>query len=387
MQNFLTGFFGIDISKWQGVIDFVKVKAAGVQAIIMRAGGYGDYNDPCYEDYYTAAKAQGFKLGAYYYFDPTVDTMAQAKHFVQLLQNKTWDIKPVCDIEEGGGVFSRDTLSSKVDEFLSYVEQATGMPGMVYCNTNYARNFLDSRLAKYSLWVAHYFFLPIADSTSPGSNGIWSKWAGWQYSDQVRLDGITQNSVDTNRFTDDIFLAGTTKPEGGNNKPSTPTQPHAYTKNPDGTYTVKAGDTLGEIANHFGLSVTVLAGLNGISNPNIIRVGQVLKLSAPANSAKTYTVQNGDTLSGIASKYNTTVNALCSINNIDNPNLIYVGQVLKIGEGTSASATPAIYHTVAYGEYLGLIASKYNTTVHDICSLNGIANPDLIYQGQKLRVK
>lgn len=162
-------------------------------------------------------------------------------------------------------------------------------------------------------------------------------------------------------------------------------------KNANGTYTVKSGDTLGEIAADFGVNYLDLAKWNNISNPNIISVGQVLKFSSGSTSdstqsSTTYTVKNGDTLSGIASKYNTTVQALCSLNNISNANLIYVGQVLKINGAVEQTST-AVYHTVSHGEYLGLIASRYGVTVQSICSLNGISNPDLIYAGQKIRVK
>ena len=75
---------------------------------------------------------------------------------------------------------------------------------------------------------------------------------------------------------------------------------------------------------------------------------------------------------------------LASINGIDNPNTIYVGQVLKIDGNVNNDLT---YHTVASGEYLGLIANKYGVTVSQICSLNNISNPDVIYVGQNLRIR
>lgn len=98
------------------------------------------------------------------------------------------------------------------------------------------------------------------------------------------------------------------------------------------TYTVKSGDTLSEIGQKLGVDWKEIASLNGISAPYTIYPGQVLKISG-GNSAPakvTYTVKSGDTLSGIASKYGTTVNAIASANGISNPNLIYAGQVLTI---------------------------------------------------------
>lgn len=99
------------------------------------------------------------------------------------------------------------------------------------------------------------------------------------------------------------------------------------------TYTVQSGDTLSGIAAAYGTTWQHLAELNGLADPNTIYPGQVLVVdgSAPAPAAQTYTVQSGDTLSGIASAYGTSWQRLADINGIADPNLIYPGQVLTIG--------------------------------------------------------
>ena len=103
------------------------------------------------------------------------------------------------------------------------------------------------------------------------------------------------------------------------------------------TYTVVPGDTLSGIAARYGTSYQYLAVLNGIADPNRIYPGQVLRLTgsapaapAPTPSEQTYTVVSGDTLSGIASRYGTSYQHLAAVNGISNPNLIRVGQVIKI---------------------------------------------------------
>ena len=156
-------------------------------------------------------------------------------------------------------------------------------------------------------------------------------------------------------------------------------------KNADGTYTVKAGDTLGSIADEFGYNYEDLAKWSNISDANCISVGQIIRFSAPVtatNNTNTYTVVAGDNLSSIAAKFNTTVSSICYLNNISNPNLIYAGQVLKINETVSS-----ISYTVVPGDNLSAIASKFNTTVSNLCSLNNINNPNLIYVGQVLKIK
>jgi peptidoglycan endopeptidase LytE len=92
---------------------------------------------------------------------------------------------------------------------------------------------------------------------------------------------------------------------------------------------VKKGDTLRKIAEKFGTTVDALLKLNpAITNPNLIYVGQAIKIPSGASS---HVVQKGDTLRIIAGKYGTTVDALLKLNpEIKNPNLIYVGQIIKV---------------------------------------------------------
>ena len=96
------------------------------------------------------------------------------------------------------------------------------------------------------------------------------------------------------------------------------------------TYTVKSGDTLSEIGASLGVDWKSIASANGISSPYTIYVGQVLTIPTSSSSSITYTVVSGDTLSAIASKYGTTVSKIASDNGITNTNLIYVGQTLVI---------------------------------------------------------
>ncbi|MCU2160928.1 LysM peptidoglycan-binding domain-containing protein [Enterococcus faecium] len=95
------------------------------------------------------------------------------------------------------------------------------------------------------------------------------------------------------------------------------------------THVVQYGETLSSIATKYGTTYQALASLNGLSNPNMIYAGQVLKTNGTANVTRTYTVRSGDNLSSIASKLGTTYQALAQRNGLSNPNLIYPGQVLS----------------------------------------------------------
>lgn len=112
----------------------------------------------------------------------------------------------------------------------------------------------------------------------------------------------------------------------------------------------------------------------------------VVNPSEPAQTETIYTVQSGDTLSGIASKYGTTYQVLAVYNGIVNPNLIYPGQKIKIPGGSGAKPPAEKTYTVQSGDTLSGIAAKYGTTYQKLASYNGIANPNLIYPGQVIKI-
>ena len=159
-------------------------------------------------------------------------------------------------------------------------------------------------------------------------------------------------------------------------------------------YTVRWGDTLYSIARSHGTTVQAIAQANGISNTSLIRVGQVLCIPSgptpPPPSDSYYTVQWGDTLYSIARRYGTTVQAIAQANQIYNPSLIHVGQVLHIpGWGpppSPPSPPPATYYTVQRGDNLYRIARRFGTSVWAIVVANNISNPSLIYPGQVLLI-
>ncbi len=150
------------------------------------------------------------------------------------------------------------------------------------------------------------------------------------------------------------------------------------------TYVVNKGDTLWSIARKYNTTVEDIKRLNDLTS-NIISIGQVLKIPSDSyiqsddNSYITYMVRYGDTLWKIAQIYNTTVEEIMRLNNMDS-SFLSVGQLLKIPVNKTTST-----YTVKYGDTLWSIARKYNTTVEDIKRLNDLTS-DIISIGQVLRV-
>ena len=145
-------------------------------------------------------------------------------------------------------------------------------------------------------------------------------------------------------------------------------------------YTVKAGDSLYAIANKYGMSVDELKDLNNLTS-NLLTIGQRLRIKKginEENTGETYTVVKGDNLYQIALKFDTTVDALKTLNGLNN-NVLSIGQVLKI----PSSDNNEIIYTVVAGDNLYQIARRFGTTVTAIMNRNNLAT-NVLSIGQKL---
>ncbi len=160
-----------------------------------------------------------------------------------------------------------------------------------------------------------------------------------------------------------------------------------------GTYVVRSGETLSQIAARNGTTVRALVEANGIANPDLIVAGQQLTVTGAGSSggatSSTYVVESGDTLARIAAKFHTTVSALASANDISNPNVIVIGTALTVpatggGGSTGSSSAPSNgpqlvgqRHTVRSGETISGIASHYGLSQSDLIRWNGLVDGKL----------
>ncbi len=362
---------GIDVSEWQGDIDFEAVKESGVEVVYIRSSEGFDYVDQQFEANAKKANEAGLKVGFYHYVTAmsVEEAKNQASFFVSLVEDYSYDCRLAMDFESFG-LLNNEEINEVGLAFIQEVEALSGKEVVVYSDSYNAINIWNDEIASYPLWVADY------GGSEPQDNGKWSNWVGFQYSDAGEVNGIETNSVDLDYFTDGIFLSSVEV-----SKPEIPSQPQTTFD-----YVVKAGDTLWAIANKYGTTVSELVKLNDISNPNVIYVGEVLQMPGESSGVETteYTVKAGDTLWAIANKYGTTVSELVKLNDISNPSVIYVGEVLQMpGESSGVEATE---YTVKAGDTLWGIANKYGTTVSELVKLNDISNPNVIYVGEVLQI-
>lgn len=158
------------------------------------------------------------------------------------------------------------------------------------------------------------------------------------------------------------------------------------------TYVVQPGDTLSGIARRFDLTVArILAANPQISNPDLIFAGQEINIptAAPPPTQRTYLIQRGDTLYTIARRFGVTLAQLIAANpQITNPNVLFIGQVINIpAAGPPPPPTGAAFYTVQPGDTLSGIARRFGATVEVLLRLNpAVTDPNLIYPGQTLLV-
>ena len=166
-----SAIFGIDVSEWQGTIDWAKAKAGGIKFAILRAG-ISSRADKCFTTNYAACENAGIPVGSYWYCTATTvaDAKAQAKQFLQVISGKKFAYPVYMDLEEPAQfALGKAKCSELVDAFLTVLEQARYFAGL-YCSTSYLQQYLtDSIRSRYAIWVAQYY----TSCTYDGDYGIW----------------------------------------------------------------------------------------------------------------------------------------------------------------------------------------------------------------------
>ena len=370
-----------DVSRWQGDINFDQLKTA-VSAVVIKATGSdgGLYTDSKFARNRDEARRVGLPRW-FYHYKGSGSAREQAEYFVHAIGG----------LQPGEGLVLDDENEGKVNqgfvcEFADTVKELTGINIVVYSNqARFQGDLSEIKKRDIGAWSAKYGNNTGSPEGSPATASNLSVIM-WQYTSVGRVAGIA-GSVDLNTFFGDAAAFQKYGAKGNVPAPSTPAP--APTAPGNGTYTVQKGDTLSGIAAKLGTTVGALATNNGIANPNLIFPGQVLRVyggqtnaAAPQNG-RTYTVVKNDTLSAIGAKTGLDWRTIANLNGIKTPYTIYPGQVLKLG--SSASITTATYQVVS-GDTLSGIGAKTGKNWQAIATHNGIGAPYTIYPGQVLKL-
>jgi len=189
---------GIDVSYYQGKIDWKKVKAMEEDDVAVKfafiKATEGMFNvDPYFQRNWREAPKAGIICGAYHYFKPKKSGLWQAKFFLQTVKFETGDLPPVVDIEELNGVSSA-AMRLELQVFLTHIEKKTGVKPLIYTGLSFYKDYLKGYFDEYPLWVAHYH--------QPRLKMPDGEWHFWQHSDKAKITGIN-HVVDFNVFNGD----------------------------------------------------------------------------------------------------------------------------------------------------------------------------------------
>ncbi len=190
---------GVDVSSYQGEIDWQVVAQAGVSFVFIKATEGGNFVDRNFVRNMSGARAAKIPCGAYHFFHPRISVREQVNNFVKTVGSlKSGDLQPVLDLE-----VARDWSSITPAKRIEMIEQwADGVRTALKCETtlymssSFAKDVLlgSKQLSNYALWVAHY-----TEAVSPQVPEPWATWSFWQYTDRGRVEGI-KTAVDMDLF-------------------------------------------------------------------------------------------------------------------------------------------------------------------------------------------
>ena len=326
---------GIDISSYQSGIDLTVVPCDFV--IIKATQGTGYVNPDC-DRAYQQAKRAGKLRGTYHYVGGG-NAVAEADYYVNNIKGYLKDGLLAIDWEaEQNSAWGNEAY---LEQLVRRVIERTGVKPLIYSMASrYAQVAAVAKKLDCGLWVAEYADMnPTGYQAHPWREGAYG-CAIRQYASTGRLNGwggdldLNIAYMTRDQWAKYVNPGGKPAAAPAPSKPApAPAKPAPAPKPAGRTYTVQAGDTLSGIAAKLGVSTGAISGYRS-GNPNLIYPGEVLKINggnaAPKPAGRTYTVVAGDTLGAIAARCGTTYQALAAKNGIANPDLIYPGQVLKI---------------------------------------------------------
>ena len=187
--------YGIDVSKWQGTINWASVAGDGVNFALIRVSDGTGYIDEKFPQNWQGAKDNGVIRGTYQFFRSDDDPIAQADILIDRMGAlEPGDLPPVADVESTDGV-SNATRANRLHQWLDHVEAATGRRPMIYTGGYFWQDNVAADFSDYPLWHAGY-----TGGTCPSTvANQWPGWAFWQFSSTGSVAGISGN-VDENRF-------------------------------------------------------------------------------------------------------------------------------------------------------------------------------------------
>ena len=191
---------GMDVSYYDDSVDWNAAHAAGIEFAFVRVTDGTQYQDPKFAEYWAGARAAGVIRGAYQFFRPAEDPIAQADLLVQLMGPlQPGDLPPVLDLEDAGGLTTAE-VTANAQAWVDRITQTVGQQPIVYAGL-YSWPTLTggADLTASQLWIAQYTTAACPDIPAP-----WTNWMFWQHSDTGAVDGVVSSQLDLDVFNGTI---------------------------------------------------------------------------------------------------------------------------------------------------------------------------------------
>lgn len=199
---------GLDVSDFDGTVDWIRVRQAGYTFAFAKATEGETWKAATFPRNWRQMEGVGIIRGAYHFFRPTIDAKAQAKHFLDYVNSVdpigVNDLPPVIDlehypasVEQQWNSLSKPERVQRVKKWIDVIESEINRKPIIYTSYGFWNGWMRGvrDFSGYPLWVAHY-----TPNPQPLIPNEWDRWTFWQYSDHAEIPGILESREDVNRF-------------------------------------------------------------------------------------------------------------------------------------------------------------------------------------------
>ena len=199
MDKYYLKTFGVDVSHYQGKIDWTKMHTIynlyPINFAFIRSTMGTSSIDETFEENWEGAKENNILRGAYHFYRPDENSTLQAQNFIAKVKLKNGDLPPVLDIETLPKTQSMDRLVEGIKNWCKIVEEHYDVKPIIYTSDKYFEDYLQNHFEGYIIWIANYNFWV---------QEMKGHWDFWQFTEKATIDGVKRYKVDVNIYNGTI---------------------------------------------------------------------------------------------------------------------------------------------------------------------------------------
>lgn len=195
MDNYYLKTFGVDVSHYQGKIDWTKMhniyKLYPINFAFIRSTMGSSSIDKTFEENWTGAKENNILRGAYHFYRPDENSTLQAQNFINKVHLESGDLPPVLDIETLPRTQSMERMIEGIKNWCKIVEEHYDVKPIIYTSDKYFEDYLNEHFKEHYIWIANYNFW---------TEKMKGHWDFWQFTEKATIEGIKTTKVDVNIY-------------------------------------------------------------------------------------------------------------------------------------------------------------------------------------------